>query len=389
MRRLDPIEASSRARLAVIGLRGVFDIIGGIETHCKMLYPALAEYAPELDITLIVRRRYSADTPHHLGAVAITSLPAPEGQGVEAFVHSFIALIHARFRLHADIMHFHGIGPGIFAPVARLMGAKVIVTHHAADFVRPKWGRISRAVLRMGEAMAARFAHRIICVSGALQEEFLVRHPSASDRTVTIRHGAPPQLANAPSYILRRNGLIAGGYLLAVGRLERTKHYEDLILAHEQAGPDALPLVIVGAEIGGERYEQSLHAIAGPQVHFLGAQSNGALATLYDGAARFFHPSQMEGFGLVVLEALGAGVPVTVSDIPVHREFRLPDDSYVRIGDIDALADIIGRTDARTARWPGAEAVVARHSEDKVVRAYAEIYRAFLPVEATVSNRVQ
>ncbi|EZP69667.1 Glycosyltransferase [Sphingomonas paucimobilis] len=373
-------------KLAVIGLRGVSGVIGGIETHCRALYPAIVEQAPDFEVTMLVRGRYSRTGPSMMGNVALRSLPAPSGQGIEAFLHSLISLVYARTRLRAEIVHLHGIGPGILAPLARLMGMSVVVTHHAADFFRPKWGRFSRWVLRAGEELVARFADRIICVSGALQTEFLDRHPCARGRTSTIRHGVASLPKAAVSDILVRHGLSRGRYLLAVGRLERTKRYEDLIVAHSQSACGVLPLVIVGAEVGGTSYEVRLRRMAGRQVHFVGAQSGPALASLYEGAARFFHASQMEGFGLVVLEALSAGVPVTITDIAVHREFNLPGESYFRVGDIDALAKVMSRTGERKHPWPAAQPVVAQHSASTVVEAYIGLFRSLRAVrKAAVS----
>ncbi|MGJ3628298.1 glycosyltransferase [Sphingomonas sp. MMS24-JH45] len=128
-------------------------------------------------------------------------------------------------------------------------------------------------------------------------------------------------------------GLANGGYIIAVGRLEATKRFDDLVAARNAAGEDALPLVIVGGSVGDEQHESELRAAAGPGVIFAGFRAGAELAALYRGAAAFVHASQMEGFGLVVLEALLAGLPARLSDIPAHREFGLPDGCYFPVGD--------------------------------------------------------
>jgi len=55
-------------------------------------------------------------------------------------------------------------------------------------------------------------------------------------------------------------------------------------------------------------------------VRFAGYQSEGELAATYRGSTALVFPSTAEGFGLPPLEAMSLGVPVLLSDIPVHRE---------------------------------------------------------------------
>jgi glycosyltransferase involved in cell wall biosynthesis len=59
---------------------------------------------------------------------------------------------------------------------------------------------------------------------------------------------------------------------------------------------------------------------------------------LYRGALALCFPSVAEGFGLPVLEALGAGVPVIASDLPVLREIGSDTALFVPVGDDEALA---------------------------------------------------
>jgi O-antigen biosynthesis alpha-1,3-mannosyltransferase len=64
------------------------------------------------------------------------------------------------------------------------------------------------------------------------------------------------------------------------------------------------------------------------------------LPGLYAGAAAVVYPSWYEGFGLPVLEALAAGVPVVASDVPALREVA----GDAPPASVDALADAIQRS---------------------------------------------
>jgi glycosyltransferase involved in cell wall biosynthesis len=367
-------------RVVVIGARAMRDVIGGIETHCAVLYPALASQAPDLNFTIVVRLPYTGAADCDAKGLTEIALPSPRNGALETLVHTLHALL--RFGRSADIVHLHGIGPGFFTPLARVLGAKVVVTHHAADFERPKWGFAGRAFLRLGEYLAGRFAHRVICVSDALRRDFLTRTPHAAARTVTITHGAvlaSPEGPGTDDRIVRNLGLQPGGYLLAVGRMDETKRFDDLIAARAAARPGTLPLVIVGSGVGNTDHEAQLRATESPDVIFLGGRQGQELAALYRRCALFLHASAMEGFGLVILEALVAGAPVRVSDIPVHREFGLPDHCYFPVGDLVALDALMEEAKPRDRPWPGAAPIAARYSLSRAAAAHLALYRALMP----------
>ena len=106
--------------------------------------------------------------------------------GVDTVVHSFLSVLYARLFLGVDVLHLHGIGPGFFTPLARLLGIPTVVTHHARDYLRPKWSRSGRTFLRLGERFTARAANAVVCVSKALHQEFIQAYPEARRRAHVI-----------------------------------------------------------------------------------------------------------------------------------------------------------------------------------------------------------
>jgi len=375
------IRTKSRPDISVIGLRNVPGVIGGIETHCELLYPALARVWPAL-VLLLVRSRYAPLKRGHLAGIPVRALPSLPGSGAETVSHTLLALFHARWR-RSRMVHLHGIGPAFFAPLARLLGMRVVVTHHAVDFARPKWGGPGQLFLKLGEAMAARFANRVICVSNAVYVDFLARHPSAHARAVTIRNAAQLDTVSASGCrrVLDMLGLSPRGYVLAVGRLEATKCFDDLIAAHARAGVDALPLVIVGSSIDSTEHEKVLRAMAaeaGLRVLFAGFRTGLELAALYRGAALLIHPSAMEGFGLVILEAMIAELPIRLSDIPPHREFGLPERCYFPVGDRTAITQIMRNPPMSAEETAPYHGIVEQHRLDSAARAHADVFREVL-----------
>ena len=94
----------------------------------------------------------------------------------------------------------------------------------------------------------------------------------------------------------------------------------------------------------------------------LGPVADAEMPTLYRAADAFAFPSEREGFGLVVLEAQAAGLPVVASDLPVLREFLAPGDDCLMVpaGDPAALA---GALVAAAAAGPVRERLVAAGRE--------------------------
>jgi glycosyltransferase involved in cell wall biosynthesis len=137
----------------------------------------------------------------------------------------------------------------------------------------------------------------------------------------------------------------ARAYLLVVGALEPRKAPELIAGAFARAraaGLDA-DLVFAGAgRLAGRLRDR-------PGVHVLGAVPPATLGALLRGALAVVSASWIEGFGLTPLEALAAGVPPIVSDLPVYRETLATGALRFPPGDGAALADAL----LRVANEPG------------------------------------
>jgi glycosyltransferase involved in cell wall biosynthesis len=154
------------------------------------------------------------------------------------------------------------------------------------------------------------------------------------ERVVVARLGVTPLPEPDSSPLTRRP---AGGYLLTVGETSPRKGYPLLLKAFSRVDAD-VELVIAGPPAGDE---QRLHALTGelglePRVRRVGAVTDAGLARLYRDAVALCFPSVTEGFGLPVLEAMAAGVPVIARDIPAARE--LAGDVALLVGGDDPQA---------------------------------------------------
>jgi len=177
----------------------------------------------------------------------------------------------------------------------------------------------------------------------------------ADDRVTAVPHGVDDAWfeATPPEHAWLSDRGLPANYLIFVGSLDPRKNLPVLLDAHARwraEDGDAPDLVLAGP--AGR--EASL--IGRPGVHLTGWLDDHDLRRLVAGSRALVLPSVDEGFGLPVLEALAAGRPVVVSDIPVLHEVAGPHAIAAAPGDPDALADAL----ARAANAPDDDAARAR-----------------------------
>lgn len=317
-------------KIWVTGTRGIPGIMGGVETHCEQLLQRLATRGHE--ITVGCRRPYMTFTGSSYRGVTLRTFGVPRSRNLEAILHTFSCVMAAK-RDHADILHIHAIGPALLTPIARILGMKVLVTHHGFDYERAKWGRFPRLMLRLGERVAMRYAHKVIAVSPHIADRLVSRYRSAA-KIVYIPNGA-----NTPAPI-EASGTRT--YIFALGRFVEEKGFHTLIEAYRisRLRDRDIELVIAGDSDFPSHYSRYLRKLGRDAgVSMPGYIYGNRLRQLYGNASLFVLPSTHEGLPIVLLEAMSHNIPVIASDIPANHIPELTGDAYFTPGDAVALAD--------------------------------------------------
>ena len=154
-------------RILVTGTRGIPYANGGIETHCRELYPRLVKLG--CNITVINRKPYIKKNIKEYKGVKLLTLYSPRKIFLEAFVHTFLSIVYAWIKKY-KIIHIHAIGPCLLVPLARILGLKVVITNHGPDYNRQKWGKYAKVILRLGEKWGAKYANKIIVISHIIKK---------------------------------------------------------------------------------------------------------------------------------------------------------------------------------------------------------------------------
>jgi glycosyltransferase involved in cell wall biosynthesis len=365
-------------KVCAVGLRGIPGVMGGIEKHCEQIYPRIAELDSSLKLSVTGRSPYLSAKQSYYQDVEVVSLWAVRNKYLETILHTLLAIFYVRFVAKADVVHIHAIGPGLFAPLARLLGLKVLFTHHGADYRRQKWSVFAKTILWLGEWLAISASHTSIVVGSTLCEQLKQRFPKQAHKLVFIPNGADigsmKNLASSTHPVLEQFGLKAGEYVLAVGRLVPEKGFQDLVKAFKQVDVP-YKLVITGGSDHPDAFSRELLAEASERVVFTGFQSGAALASLFANAALFVLPSYHEGLPIVALEALGFERPVVLSNIDANLDIGLPAGCYFPVGNLSALAEKLLAADYNHYRVNTAQ-ILARFNWDSIAKQTAEQIRA-------------
>jgi glycogen synthase len=290
----------------------------------------------------------------------------------------------AEFRpTHLHVQCFSGNGAYATA-LGHTTGVPLVVTLQGETLMDDHdiYGRsvTLRAALRWGLRRAA-------AVTGCSQftlDDAIARFGLRPEKATVVFNGVDPE-ETAPQPV----DLPFDRYVLALGRVVRNKGFDLLLAAFAQisSGHPGVGLVIGGAgpELEKLRNQARILGLA-DRVHFPGPLDRGQVATVMAGADVFVMPSRLEPFGIVVLEAWRAGVPVIVTsrggapEFVRHQVNGLVADPTDRLGLGEAIAGFLA--DGRTRRRLGAAGASSLQGFTwaELARRYEDVYAAARPV---------
>lgn len=365
-------------KVAVLGTRGIPDIMGGIETHCQELYPRLAEKG--VSVTVFARKGYTKqNSPYYYRGVHVVPVLTPEIAGLEAFVHTFRCFCKV-CKLKPDVVHLHAIGPSAIAPLFRLAGLKVVYTHHGQDYNRAKWGKFAKFILRLSERLGTKFSNRVIVISEYLKNWLKTKYNC--DKSVLIHNGvneAAPLPEQDSLKWLEKYDLAGTRYIFALGRFVKEKGFHDLLAAYKKAGLQNVPLVIAGTADHESEYSNELRKMAAEAGAVLPGFIHGEeLQALFENASLFVIPSYHEGLPIALLEALSYNLNVIASDIPANTEVPLPKECFFPTGNVDALTQKLQLFMASPVQRNYRQVVREHYNWDKIAEQTLEVYKSLV-----------
>jgi len=242
----------------------------------------------------------------------------------------------------------------------------VVVTHHGSYEVIPdafRWWPRTRA--RLVYAASCRRADAIITVSESSRRN-IVRFYGVDPNKISI---VPPgvddifrPIDDEARLAERRRAYFPDGrpFVMFVGKMTARRHVPDLVDAfaafvRRENAPHGL--LLVGPDTVGHSLPERFAKLGiTDRVHWKQFASHEELVEAYNAADVFVYPSDYEGFGMPVLEAIACGTPTITLDNSAFPEFAGGIAHFARDGSASALADALtevvgsGELRARTRR---------------------------------------
>jgi glycosyltransferase involved in cell wall biosynthesis len=261
---------------------------------------------------------------------------------------------------------FHVVDHSYSQLVHRLPADRTVVTCHDLDTFRsiidrraePR-GPVFRAMTRHILA-GLRLAGHIACDSRATRDALVQKAGIDADRTSVVHNGPHPSCSPEPeasaefdaARLLGPPGRTAD--ILHVGSTIPRKRIDLLLRIFAGAlarRPDAR-LVRAGGPLTAQQRALARDLGVADRIVHLPVLDRATLAAVYRRSTVLLLPSEREGFGLPVLEALACGTPVVASDISALREVGGYAVSYCALEDVSAWVATVGRLLDEPVREP-------------------------------------
>jgi glycosyltransferase involved in cell wall biosynthesis len=204
----------------------------------------------------------------------------------------------------------------------------MVVTIHDCIFessARDAGGVHRQLGLKAATSAVLRRAIAVTAPSQASLAEIRRHYPTAPNPTLVpngIEAGQFAGVTNQAVTAVREQYNLPERFILTIGAHRPHKNH-GMLLQALAAMPSTVSLVIVGGS--DPKFRDSLPGQVArlglePRVRLIPSVTEEALPAVYKAASLFAFPSLVEGFGLPVLEAMAAGVPVVASAIPALTE---------------------------------------------------------------------
>ncbi|WP_423147721.1 glycosyltransferase family 4 protein [Rubrolithibacter danxiaensis] len=279
---------------------------------------------------------------------------------------------------------YHGLSNEIPAGLKR---AKIpsVVTIHDLIFLRyPEYYKfIDRKIYEWKVNYACQNATKIIAVSEKTKEDLITFFKVPEKRIEVIFQSCHPvfrqKSTETEKNAVRKQYNLPSKYILNVGTIEKRKNLL-LIAKALKSVPDDVHLVVIGKQTdyaaSVKQYLRS-HKLSS-RVHFLSRVPLEDLPHIYQQAEMFIYPSEYEGFGIPVIEALHSEIPVIAATGSCLEEAGGPDTCYVHPKDEIQLAffinSILNHPEKKRKTIQNGKIHLENFSDERISRQLMDLY---------------
>jgi len=314
---------------------------------------------------------------------SFNSLQAKRLATITSILQSFNSTLWRTYGIVNDLRRdgiqlYHGLSGEL--PIGiRKSGIRSVVTIHDLIFLRhPEYYHwIDTKLYAWKFHQTIKEADRIIAISERTKQDIMEYGHISDERIRLVYQSYAPRFSTAVTpdqqQEVRQRYLLPERFILNVGTIERRKNLRLAVDALSLL-PSDIHLVAVGRQT---KYAQTL-----PQsnrLHLLSGVPDADLAVIYSLAEAFVYPSRYEGFGIPIIEAIAAGLPVVACTGSCLEEAGGPSCLYVDPDDVEgmaaALLSVLEGADGRDERIRLSQQYIERFRGTDVAGQVLAVYR--------------
>jgi glycosyltransferase involved in cell wall biosynthesis len=327
-----------KMRIAMIGLKGIPAVWGGIE-----------KYVEEIGCILVQRGHVvsvfgsgwyvPATTGKRYRGIRVHRVPSLSMKATDALTNAFCAALQASM-MNFDVVQFHGYASYYFVPLVRSVGKVAVVTAHGVEsgWDNPKYGGVARRIIKSAFRIGIKRADCVTTVAAHLQRKIKRQYRVTSH----VLPSGLDDVALLPARLIRQKyGLKGCDYLLFLGRIDPIKRVHWLPDLLTEIAPEIRIVVAGGSQDASTQdYLQEIirRCPSRRRMVFTGPVTGVEKAELLSNCLLFLAPSAYEGLPITLLEAIAYGRCCVASAIPAHAEvideghtgFLFPPDDQTR-----------------------------------------------------------
>ncbi len=358
----------------------------GLGNYSRSVITSLARIYPENHYSLYTPRQGSPENKELLCRYGNVRIIMPSFPFFRSLWRSKCILTGLK---QDGIQIFHGLSHEIPLGISKAR-IKIVVTIHDLIFLRyPQYYKpIDRKIYTFKYKYACRHADVIVAISEQTKRDIVSFFHIPEEKIKVIYQTCAPSFRNDIARediqsITRRYHLPAQ-YLLCVGTVEKRKNLMVIAQALSDIEGD-MPLVVVGKQTS--YFREIKHFLTekklNERVIFLEDVPFSDLPAVYRQATLFLYPSEFEGFGIPLLEALYSGVPVIAAKGSCLEESGGPFSIYLDPHNSHAWSDTINgllKDDSkRTEMIKQGKIFASRFTEEQQANELMSLYENLVP----------
>jgi glycosyltransferase involved in cell wall biosynthesis len=365
----------------------------GLGNYSRYIVSILSEYFPN--------NKYKVYSPQELNKQTLAgvwnnsfsvSLRHPKQKRFKSFWRSYGIITDL---IKDGIEIYHGLSNEIPFGI-RKAGIASVVTIHDLIFLRyPEYyPLLDRKMYAFKFRYACRNADKIVAISEQTKRDIIQYFKIDESCIEVIYQNCNKRFTLEPSKAeleqIKQFYELPEKYLLNVGTVESRKNLLLIVKALRKVDPST-HLVVIGRKTpyaeNVMRYIAENNLVN--RVHFLSNVSHEDLPGIYRQAELFVFPSEFEGFGIPIIEALHSGIPVIAASGSCLEEAGGPDSMYINPNNENELSDAINfvliNPEKRKKMIEAGREYVKQFDDKLIAQKLIELYQTLKPHAETRS----